>query len=160
MEIKRIPPHIFSTALTLACYRDTDIVENAHAGKSIVCDEDFFNEVYANFDTQLNEWVTRIQNEFEYQRENPGSVNDRLAAFTFVVAVHTLSYWDKPTLVKEKYTGNPTAYVLGGKFREACCNHWVFDDNAMGIINRDINNRLYTLARLKKFEQKAMQKMQ
>ena len=54
-------------------------------------------------------------------------------------------YWDEPILLQTEPPKDKAAYLLGGAFLEGCNAHWLFDDDAMCRINKDICNRVYTL---------------
>ena len=47
--------YMFSYALTRNCYRDLDVVENSHAGKSIVCDDIFYQNTFEACSKSISE---------------------------------------------------------------------------------------------------------
>ena len=136
--------YMFSYALTRNCYRDLDVVENSHAGKSIVCDDIFYQETYDACSESISEWIPRLTNEFIFMVENKAE-NDHAAATVLAFGYFSCNNWDQPIEVSDEFDGDIAGFLLDGTFRKACQEGWILGDESMNKINHDVNNRMYTL---------------
>ena len=136
--------YVFSYALSTNCYRNLDVVENSHAGDSIVCDDVFYRNTFEACSKSISEWVPRLINEFSFIVENKAAKDSAAAN---VLGDSFLSYktWDCPNEVTDEFVGDITGFLLKGTFRKACQEGWLLNDDSMNKINHDVNNRMYTL---------------
>lgn len=128
--------------LTIACYRNLDIVENSHC-RNISCDKKFYDDVYIEVTKQIGDFPDRLIRAIE----TDGFSNDPITAWAVIWGLSASREWDKPVQLKGEICEDKAKYLLCGKFAEACENNWVFHDGSMKIINQDVNNRMYTLIR-------------
>ncbi len=61
---------------------------------------------------------------------------------SYYVSFRAGSFWDDPILLQTEPPRDKAAYLLGGAFLDGCNAHWLFDDEAMCRINKDICNRV------------------
>ena len=137
--------YVVSYALSTNCYRNLDVVENSHAGKSIVCDDIFYQKTFEACSNSISEWVPRLINEFIFHVKNNDAINDYEAAYLFGISAATCNNWDWPIEVSDEFDGDIAVFLLNGSFRKACQEGWVLNDDSMNKINHDVNNRMYTL---------------
>ena len=136
--------YILSYTLTRNCYRDLDVVENSHAGKSIVCDDIFYQNTFEACSKSISKWVPRLINEFIFMAEKKAE-NDHAAAFVLGCCFVEYEHWDLPIEVSDEFDGDIAEFLLDGTFRKACQEGWILGDESMNKINHDVNNRMYTL---------------
>lgn len=143
-EIDRIVAYV----LTRLCWRDTGTVEDSHAGISITCDMAFYKEANNTVSKELKTWIKQFTDEFRYQlkhyKTDPDCgkrENARLFDF-YAIQWHN---WDPPILIKTRYRGDLTDFLLQGDVLKACQEHNVLDDRTMCVLNHDVYNRMYTL---------------
>ena len=136
--------YILSYTLTRNCYRDLDVVENSHAGKSIGCDDIFYQETYDACSKSIDEWIPRLINEFNFMVENKAE-NDHSVAFVLGCCAVEYKSWDLPIEVSDEFDGDIAGFLLDGTFRKACHEGWILGDESMNKINHDVYNRMYSL---------------
>lgn len=110
-------------------YRNLSIIEDAHAGDSIIMNMNFYNEVKKKVKNNL----LRLA-ELNVTKEMYATISHMGQEYSYVPSELNLSD------CFEFYT-----YIIDGEFLRACQDNIIFDDNSMNIINRDIINRVYTL---------------
>ena len=134
--------------LTRLCWRDTDTVENSHAGTSITCDMTFYKNVTDSISAELKEWIPKLRKEIYYQcqyRRVDPNLDKREVWRIFAFYVIQYHNWDPPILLNVPYNGKPAEFLLQGEVLKACQQHDVLDDHTMCTLNHDVHNRMYTL---------------
>jgi hypothetical protein len=139
---------ILAYVLTRLCWRDTDTVENSHAGTSITCDMAFYKDVTNSISTKLKEWIPKLKKELHYQckyyKANPNRTK-REVYLVFALYAPQYIHWDTPILLNVPYNGNLIEFLLQGEVLKACQQHSILDDHTMCILNHDVYNLMYTL---------------
>ena len=142
-----------SRAIAHLVYRNTE-VEDYHS-ESVVMDDAFYQTVTTIVSDKLKS-VTRYYNQLmstsidDVQRTLQGeSTGIDTEFFDFV---NELAFnwacgleWDSPVELSELPQGDLAGYILNGHFKQCCAEHRELDDETMCFINKDINNRIYTL---------------
>ncbi len=142
-EIKKLQ-YSLAYIVTNACYRNLDVVEDSHAGKSIKCEHAFYKKVYFACSEKLDEWIPRLSNELKYMSKYK-KCNDIEAGFLLMDGIQMYEKWEIPKKIKADFKDDIALFMLDGEFKKACDEGWIFDDHSMKIINVDINNRVFTL---------------
>lgn len=155
MIINEITTQNMSVALVHYIYRDT-VIEDYHSECAIM-DEELYEIIYKvvrknlsrakRFYPVLRE-IEGVEDIVETIRSNfyyPLAKEFPCFAAGLIPFQFTNYDWDEAKEIECKNFKNPADFVLGGVFEEYCRNHVVLDDKAMCEINKDINNRIYTL---------------
>ena len=142
-----------SRALTHLVYRNTD-VEDFHS-YNFIMNEDFYKKVATIVGEKLKS-VMRYYNRLmaisidDVKRTLQGQKTDIdkgfwdfLEELAFNCACGT--NWDDPVQLDELPQADLVSYILNGRFLQCCMEHRALDDDTMCSINKDINNRIYTL---------------
>ena len=142
-----------SRAIAHLVYRNTE-VEDFHS-ESVIMDEDLYQTVTTIVADKLKS-VTRYYNQLmstsfdDVQRAIQGESTG--IDVDFLDFVTELAFncacgleWDSPVELAELPQGDLVDYILNGHFKQCCTEHRELDDETMCFINKDINNRIYTL---------------
>ncbi len=136
---------IYAYVLTRRFWRDLEIVENSHAGDSVICNMDFYDAVYTEMSKEIDKWL-KIYIELLFLKEDaPESEFTRPAGRAIIWLLKQYGEWDFPKKVKDRYRKDIPEFLLRGEFKKACENGLKLDDATMCILNHDIYDRMYTL---------------
>ena len=137
-------------------YRNTPIVEDNHS-ENIMMDKSFYSKVYQTVKRKLKTVVEfrkplsilddKIPPE-QIVRSIPEENRWRFFKYVQEMCFHSTAFgkdWDAPSLIEEPIGNNLAEFILRGRFLERCQNNAHFDDKTMCEVNKDINNRVYTL---------------
>lgn len=146
--------------LTRMVYRDTALIEDAHAQRSRM-DAALYQQAYQTLTEKLA-WVERNQqllaglhteaDFLKLRRQKTAQQMAELRGYVSAWHLYTLSRseWDPPE--RQPLTDRPddaAAYLLEGRFRQGCEQGDVLSDAVMYALNKDIYNRMYTLVCLR-----------
>ena len=142
-----------SRAIAHLVYRNTE-VEDFHS-ESVIMDENLYQTV-AKIVTEKLKSVTRYYNQLmstsldDVQRTLQGEkieIDAKFLDFLNELAFNCACgmEWDSPVELTELPQGDLVGYILDGHFSQCCTEHRELDDETMCFINKDINNRIYTL---------------
>ena len=143
---------ILSRVITHYVYRNLPVIEDNHSDLITMSDE-FYSDVHKNVSDKLKEIFDN------YRRVESVIVNCANAIKPEMLHSHTIEIdilfyanfgldWDKEVYIgpmTDKDKKDTAAYILNGKFKEHCNKKSKFGDSTMCDINKDINNRVYTL---------------
>ena len=137
-------------------YRNTHIVENSHSA-NIVMDKSFYSKVYQTVKRKLKT-VVEFQKPLSILDDKvtieqimnaiPEESRLRFCKYVQEMRFHSVGFgkdWDLPSPVEEPIGNNLAKFILRGKFLECCQDNVYFNDKTMCEVNKDINNRVYTL---------------
>lgn len=68
-----------------------------------------------------------------------------MEAYSLYGFMNTNYGWDIAQEIEMVDYKNLADFILGGAFKQACMEHAHLNDETMCYINKDINNRMYTL---------------
>ena len=146
----------YSKGIVHYIYRNTDIVEDNHSN-NIVMNDGFYNKVYQFVGRKLQivcefkELLTVIDDKMGAEeilslipKNKRKLFGEFISDFLFNVFYFGTD-WDEAIIINEPVEGELAKYILNGKFYECCQKHIKMDDSTMELINKDINNRVFTL---------------
>ncbi|MBE6679524.1 MAG: hypothetical protein E7598_03280 [Ruminococcaceae bacterium] len=155
MIINEITTQNMSVALVHYIYRDT-VIEDYHS-ECVIMDGALYEIIYKVVRKNLSR-AKRFYPVFKRIKEPDDVVLLPRETFSSSLAKEFLLFaagilmlnntnagWDDAKEIEWKNFKKPAEFVLNGVFKEYCDNHVVLDDKAMCEINKDINNRVYTL---------------
>ena len=153
---------VLSRAITHLVYRNTE-VEDFHS-ESVIMDEKFYYTVIKIVVNKLK-LVTKFYNQLmsvsedDITRTISGQQSDLDNSFLRFLGELFFNcqfgtHWDDPVQLEQMPQGELSKYILDGHFRQCCLEHRELDDDTMCFINKDINNRIYTLLVKGYFNQK------
>lgn len=141
---------------SLYLYRNT-IIEDYHA-KSVVCNRQLYRNIHSavtrKYNTLSNMRYLLDILESEHPLYNLLILieNGTVSELKEIKAIQEITYylnwkndWDIPYVLDIDILDNKVSFILAGKFKEACNNNWILNDESMCIINKDVCNRIYTL---------------
>ncbi len=139
-------------------YRDTD-VEDYHS-KAVLMDDTLFASVYRIVSSNLLKIARNHNLLISVKLEELDSTLESMyptRAMEFLKYAQMFSNycsfkpglnWNAPVFMERKPSKDKAKFLLEGAFREGCTLHWIFNDEAMCRINKDVYNRTYTLVLL------------
>lgn len=152
----------FALAITHYVYRNTKI-EDYHS-KSIKMNLDFYRQIYKMVHQKMGnvERYSKYILKFARSERNGEALTgdeyysiseeDRIGFVRFYKKIQgEFIYgrsWDLAELVDVNISGTLARFILDGEFKRHCINNSIFDNKTMKDINKDINNRVYSLITL------------